>query len=107
MKLEREMKRYYRVKLDGIKPPEIPELIVNERRPSLSRRITSSDMLLGALVNCTIAIVLVFGFFQYRQESVLAGVLSRHAETLSLDRYIDSRIQTLTEQIIIIRESNN
>jgi hypothetical protein len=105
MKLERSMRRYYQSMMDGVRPPELPEFELKEKRLSPFRRIMGSDMALNALVNGAIAAVLVFGYVQQGRESVLAGALRRHAEELYLNRRIGTGLESLSGKITDIRKS--
>lgn len=105
MKLERLMKKYYAGRINSVELPEMTGLPVLPPREIATRSTPYFDVVLNCAAHAALALLVAIGIPGFGKESPLSLQITRIAVDASLDKYIESRVKLLSENIIKIRNT--
>ena len=106
MKLERLMKNHYAGLVDAAVLPPAPGTPDRAHRGAAPAARPWFDLALNLAVHALLAATVVLGLPGLREASPLSTAITRAAVAVSLDRHIESRVKSLSENIHKIRNTN-
>jgi hypothetical protein len=106
MKLEKAIKKYYSVKLENIKAPEVSALNFEKCRRPARKHVPRADLLLNIFVHAVIILIFIFTFNSGRRDSEFSEFLGKRAGDMELNRHLNNGLITLSKYLKTLQKIN-